>query len=201
MKKAMLHSFPKSKELRYSEMVTLLSRITTSINSRPLALGSVSDTSLQEDCLVPLTPNQLLLGHNTKEKPSMEYSEDNRLSARLAYIQSIHTEWWKRWIVEVCPTLVPCRKWRSKSRNLQKGDIVMMVYKGNLVNDYRLAKVINVYPDERNIVRSVDIAYRRRDKREKPEVYKSKPPIIENIGVQRLSLLQAAGEDLPTGIE
>ena len=77
----------------------------------------------------------------------------------------------------------------------------MMVYKGNLVNDYRLAKVINVYPDERNIVRSVDIAYRRRDKREKPEVYKSKPPIIENIGVQRLSLLQAAGEDLPTGIE
>ena len=69
MKKAMLHSFPKSKELRYSEMVTLLSRITTSINSRPLALGSVSDTSLQEDCLVPLTPNQLLLGHNTKERP------------------------------------------------------------------------------------------------------------------------------------
>ena len=42
MKKALSGALPVGKELKYSEMVTLLARITFSINSRPLALASVS---------------------------------------------------------------------------------------------------------------------------------------------------------------
>ena len=88
---------------------------------------------------LPLTPNQLLLGHTTSEVPDMEYGECDRFSARLNYIRSVHTEWWGRWIEEVLPTLIPCRKWKKRTRNLQVGYVVMMEYKGNLVNDYRLA--------------------------------------------------------------
>ena len=198
---ALHHSLPPGKELRFSEMETLLSRVAMSVNSRPLALRDVSSTSQQDEDMMPLTPNQLLLGHNTIEKPSMEYADDNRFSARLAYIQSVHAEWWRRWIEEVLPTLIPCRKWKYQKRNLRVGDVVMMVYKGNMVDDYRLAKVMEVYPDEKGLVRTVQVAYRRKDRREKPEIYKSKPLSLEKIGVQRLALLQAAGEDPPSGMD
>ena len=74
----------------------------------------------------------------------------------------------------------------------------MMRYEGNLVDDYRIAKVSHVFPDRRNLVRTVEVSYRRRDKREDPEVYKSKPLSSEKIGVQRLALLQGVGEQVPT---
>ena len=48
-------------------------------------------------------------------------------------------------------------------------------------------------------VRTVKVVYRRRDKREKPEVYWKKKLSEEIVAVQRLALLQVAGEDLPTG--
>ena len=99
------------------------------------------------------------------------------------------------------PTLIPCRKWKNQKRNLKLGDVVMMRYQGNLVNDYRLAMVTEVFPDERGIVRTVRVSYRKRDRREKPEVYRSKPLVTEIIGVQRLALLQAVGEEQPTGLD
>ena len=200
LKTALHHALPTGQVLRYSEMVTLLARVAFSVNSRPLALGDVSETSQQEDELVPLTPNQLLLGHTTSEVPDMEYDDCDKFSARLNYIESVYTEWWRRWIQDVLPTLIPCRKWKDQKRNLQVGDVVMMEYKGSIVNDYRLALVSEVLPDERGIVRSVVVSYRKRDKREKPEVYRSKPLVSEKIGVQRLSLLQAVGEERPSGM-
>ena len=75
----------------------------------------------------------------------------------------------------------------------------MMRYEGNLVDDYRIAKVSDVFQNRRNLVRTVEVSYRRRDKREDPEVYKSKPLSSEKIGVQRLVLLQGVGEQVPTG--
>ena len=201
LKTALHHALPSGQVLRYSEMVTLLARVAFSINSRPLALGDVSGTSQQEDDLMPLTPNQLLLGHTTSEVPDMEYDDCDKFSSRLNYIQSVHNEWWRRWIQDVLPTLIPCRKWKNQKRNLKLGDVVMMRYQGNLVNDYRLAMVTEVFPDERGIVRTVRVSYRKRDRREKPEVYRSKPLVTEIIGVQRLALLQAVGEEQPTGLD
>ena len=61
--------------------------------------------------------------------------------------------------------------------------------------------VTKVYPDDRNMVRTVQVSYRRRDSREDPKVYRSKPLVFEDIGVQRLALLQAAGEEAPSGLE
>ena len=82
---------------------------------------------------------------------------------------------------------------------MMKGDVVMLNYKGNLVDDYKLAKVTDVYPDEQGVVRTVQVSYRKRYKREPVEVYRSKPLVSEKVGVQRLTLLQPVDEDLPTG--
>ena len=201
LKTALNHALPAGKVLSYSEMVTLLARIAFSVNSRPLALAHTSSTSQQEDDMMPLTPNQLLLGHNTSEKPGIGYQECDKYSARLNYIHSLHREWWRRWIEDVLPTLVPCRKWQKRRRNLKVGDVVMMWYQGNLVDDYRLALVSKVYPDDKDVVRTVQVTFRRRNSKEKPEVCRTRPLMCEDVGVQRLSLLQAVGEEPPTGLE
>ena len=199
LKKALLHALPTGSQLTYSEMETLLGRVEYSVNSRPLALAAVSNTSQQEEFLQPLTPNQLQLGRNTAEVPAMNFDPSNKFSRRLAYVESVHKEWWNRWVIEVLPTLIPCPKWKSQKRNFKVNDVVMLHYRGNLVDDYRLARVSAVYPDERGHVRTVVVSYRKRDSKEPAEVYRSKALVQEEVAVQRLSLLQAVDEALIDG--
>ena len=181
--------------LSYGELITLLARITHSINARPLSIAAVSSTSQQEDVMMPITANQLLLGRSMVKVPNIEYDEGNKLCQRLAYVGQVHETWWRKWISEVLPTLVPCKRWKQKARNLRSGDVVMLTYQGNFLNDYRLALVLNVFPDSDSLVRTVEIGYRRRDRRESPEAYWKKPLTKEKIGVQRLSLLIPVCDD------
>ena len=104
------------------------------------------------------------------------------------------------WIDDVLPTLVPCRRWRDVRKNLDVNDIVMMHYDGNFADDYRLARVVSVYKDKRGLVRTAKVAFRRRDRREPAHIYWKKPLETEIVAVQRLSLLQAAGESAPLSI-
>ena len=74
-----------------------------------------------------------------------------------------------------------------------------MKYEGNMQDEYRRARVLEVFPDHKNLVMTVKVGFRKRDKREKPEVYWKKPLSEQIVAVQRLAVLQAAGEPLPTG--
>ena len=199
MKKSLALALHPGVVLIYAELVTLLAKITYSINSRPLSIQDISPSSQQEDIMLPLTPNHLLLGKSTIDVPDIDYDQDDKFSARLAYVQQVFRAWWDRWIQDVLPTLVPCKRWKEIGKNLKKDDIVMMKYAGNLQDDYRLARVMEVFPDKKGLVRTVRVGFRRRDKREKPEVYWKKPLQQETVAVQRLALLQAAEEPLPTG--
>ena len=61
--------------------------------------------------------------------------------------------------------------------------------------DYRLAMVLQVHPDSNGLVRTVTIGYRRRNKKEKAEVYQKKPLVQEEVAVQRLCLLVPKDEE------
>ena len=144
---------------------------------------------------MPIMPNQLLLGRTEIDSPPIEYSEnDGTFAARLAYVSEVYDTWWNNWIKQVLPTLMPIRRWRKESRNLQPGDVVMMGYIGNLKDDYRLAKVKEVYPDDKGLVRSVLVAFRKRDCREKPQSYWKKQVTREVVAIQRLHLLVPSEE-------
>ena len=93
--------------LKYSELVTLLAKISHSINSRPLGLGSTSQDSNQEDYLSPITPNQLLLGKTGDEAPPLDYDETDSYTARLAYVSAVYGAWWDAWYKQVLPSLIP----------------------------------------------------------------------------------------------
>ena len=125
----------------------------------------------------------------------MDYIEDSSTTARLAYVTELYNTWWDAWIQQVLPTLMPVRKWKKRSKNLSVGDVVMMYYEGNIKDDYRLAKVLQVHPDSKGLVRTVTIGYRRRNKKEKAEVYQKKPLVQEQVAVQRLCLLVPKDEE------
>ena len=194
MKKSLHSAITPGTVLRYSELVTLLAKIAYAINSRPIGLSSISEDNQQVDFISPITPNQLLLGMSDETAPPMEYDESDNLTARLAYVSEVFRCWWKTWYLQVLPSLVPCRKWKKEQRNLQKGDIVFVYYPSSIQGDYRLAKIIDIFPDEKGLVRTVRIAYRKRDKREKALSYKSKPLENEIVSVQRLSVLLPVSE-------
>ena len=69
-----------------------------------------------------------------------------------------------------------------------------MYYPSSINDDYRLAKIIETFPDEKGLVRTVRVAYRKRDKREKLLPYKAKPLTEELVAVQRLSVLLPVSE-------
>ena len=192
LKKSLSHALHPGVILAYHELVTLLARISYSINQRPLGLSNTSQTSLQEDNLMPLTPNMMLLGKNSNESPALDYSEDEKFSSRLSYISTVEDEWWKKWVKEVMPTLLPCSKWKKEKSNLAVGDVVLMWYPGNFKDDYRIAMVVEVHPDCKNLVRTVTVKYRKKDKREPKDVYRSKPLIKEKVAVQRLHFIQSS---------
>ena len=80
-------------ELTFPELVTLLAKISYTVNSRPLGLTRVSQTSQQEDNMMPVTPNMLLLGRSSCVSPSIDYSAEDRFCARLAYVAQIEKDW------------------------------------------------------------------------------------------------------------
>ena len=200
LKKSLNLALQSGEVLTYAELVTLLARIATSVNSRPLSISNTSSNSEQDDIPMPLTPNHLLLARSTSEPTKLEYDEGDKFSRRLAFVQSLQDEWWRRWIAEVLPTLVPCKRWKQPKANLKIGDIVMVHYSNNVTDDYRLAKITKVFPDKKGLVRTVEITYRRRNKKEPAAILKVKPLVTEEVHVQKLSLLQSAGEPIWDGV-
>ena len=170
-------------------MVTLLARISFAINSRPIGLSSTSQDSQQDDFLMPITPNQLLLGTTSDDAPPMDYTDSDSLTARLAFVSEVYKTWWKYWYLQVLPTLVPCKKWKIEQRNLEVGDVVFMYYPSSLQDGYRLARVVDVFPDKHGLVRTVRVCYRKKDCRDSALPYKVKKLTEELVSVQRLSVL------------
>ena len=180
--------------LSYPELVTLLARISYTINSRPLGIVATSASSHQEDHMTPLTPNMLLLGRSSNFSPPLDYSEDDKFCARLKYVGQVEKEWWDKWIVQVWPTLFPYKKWKTERRNIQKEELVLLRYPGPFKDDYTIAKVIDVIPGSDGLVRRVRVAYKKKNSKEPAHVYKSKPLIEEEVAIHRIHRLQLMDE-------
>ena len=76
LKKSLDLALGKGVDVTYSELVTLLAKITYSINCRPLSIANIGPSSQQCDDLQLLTPNHLLLGRETIISPDMEFDRD-----------------------------------------------------------------------------------------------------------------------------
>ena len=178
-------ALPRGRTPTYSEMVTLLARITNSINSRPIGVYNKGDQSSE---IQPITPNMLLLGRSEGKCNRTMFDISETLPQRCMYVRDLLNSWWSKWYSQVFPHLIPCKKWQHRASNLEVGDICQMFYPGAMVDMYRLVKVTNTFPDKNGLVRSVEVTYRPNRTREKRDKCDTKK-VTEIVGVQRLSLL------------
>ena len=135
---------------------TLMKEVQAIVNSRPLALNDMSSTDSPE----PLTPNHLL---TMKSKvlmppPGNFVKEDLYLRKRWRRVQHLANEFWDRWRKEFLQALQLRKKWVKPKRNLQVGDIIMVKDENIPRNEWKLARVEEVFPSEDGLVRKVKLA-------------------------------------------
>ena len=115
--------------LDFCQLQVLLHRISYILNERPLAARSFS-----KDDFCAISPNDLLLGaapaRSAMEIMDMVTTGDTveRLAARVVEVEERIEAWWARFFKDVFPLLVPRPKWTQERRNIQLGDIVLVLF-------------------------------------------------------------------------
>ena len=130
---------------------TLLTEVES--NGRPLTYVS-SDGRDPE----PLTPNHLLLGcANANLSPGKFYEKEVNSRKRWRQAQTLADQFWKRWRSEYLPSLLARPKWQKERRNLQVGDVVLMIEDSAPRGFWPLARITAVFPGSDSRVRSVEV--------------------------------------------
>jgi len=134
---------------------TLLVEAECVVNSRPLTTEDLHDPSS-----LPLTRNHLLTMKNKVVLPPPGVFQKEHLYCRKRWrqVQYLANEFWTRWKREFLQTLQKRQKWTNTTRNIQVGDIVLVKDENLPRNQWPLARVIEVYPDENDkLVRTVKL--------------------------------------------
>jgi len=133
-------------------LMTLMCIVESIINSRPLT--AVSDDHRDSE---PLTPNHLLLLRAGPTVPPGLFVVQDVYRRRWRQVQYLADVFWKRWIKEYLPSLQLRQKWIQPSRNIDIGDVVLIVDYSVPRNTWTLARVVECFPGEDGLVRSVRV--------------------------------------------
>lgn len=146
------------------ELITILYEIEATVNDRPLTYvsGDIDD-------LEPLTPSMLTRGRRLQEFPKENlaeeeiedptYRSEHSMRVRLAYINKLSDDLWKRWTHEYLTAL------RDTYRNMhkhnprvwpQRGDIVLIHSESPRIM-WKLGKVSELYPGPDGNIRVVQL--------------------------------------------
>lgn len=139
--------------LTFGELDTLLSEASYLINCRPLQLNP----SVGEDSFI--CANDILFGRSDREPPHVDVT-DTSLTRRAALKQKIIDEFWSKWSNTYLQSLVQYQKWKSKSRNAQPNDVVLILDKENAKGKFTVRMIDSVKVDTDKIVRKVTVRYK-----------------------------------------
>ena len=132
---------------------TALISVENLLNGRPLTLVSVDPAEPEA-----LTPNHLLLGRaNPNIAPDVFGMQDNNPRKRWRFVQSLTDQFWRRWMREYVPRLMERSKWTQQRRNLQVGDIVLILDPATPRGNWPLGRIIDVKMGPDQIVRSATL--------------------------------------------
>ncbi|XP_058803555.1 uncharacterized protein LOC131671274 [Phymastichus coffea] len=124
-------------------LITLLAETEHMVNSRPLTHVSVDPRDEEA-----LTPNHFLIGTSSGHL-RLERYESEILNPRKTFeiAQQLAQAFWKKWLREYLPTLLPRKKWYSPEPQLKVGDIVLILDYQASRNSWRKGKIIEIYPN------------------------------------------------------
>ncbi|XP_076648090.1 uncharacterized protein LOC143356360 [Halictus rubicundus] len=128
---------------------TLMLEIEHSINSRPLTHVSVDPQDKEA-----LTPNHFLIGTSSGEIRLGRYDAQTECPRRQWKIAQFFADaFWRRWLREYLPGLIPRSKWCHSEESLKNGDIVLIAERQAPRNSWKIGKIVEVYPGSDEVVR------------------------------------------------
>ncbi|XP_058797868.1 uncharacterized protein LOC131668049 [Phymastichus coffea] len=135
-------------------LLTLLAEVEHMVNSRPLTHVSVDPCDEEA-----LTPNHFLIGSSSGHL-KLTQDEGQVLNPRRTFeiVQNRAKGFWRRWLREYLPTLLPRRKWHRSTPPLKVGDIVLVVDYQAPRSSWKTGKITEVHINgDDGIVRSAVI--------------------------------------------
>ena len=175
--------------LNYQERMLLLRQATCVVNNRPLGARFRNGCEPGFDVI---TPNLLLHGHDTEVQDELaeDFETLDEVSPCLKMLRIQHEAWWKQWHSQCFETLLPFPRWKKSHPNVAVGDVCMLNWTSKLgPGEYRLCRVIKVFPDANGLVGDAEVKLRPRRKTEPVLPYKSKKPTTMVVSIQRLKLV------------
>ncbi len=129
---------------------TIFCEVEAILNNRPLCTVSSDPHDIE-----PLTPNHILLLKLQPILPPGVFSQsDSYARRRWKQIQYLADLFWHRWTKEYLMVLQECQKWVKVRRNINTGDVVMVVDPNAPRGSWILGKVLTTEPDKKGLVRS-----------------------------------------------
>ena len=140
-------------DINDEELITAFTGAEALINSRPLTYQT---TNPDDD--VPLTPNHFLHGQiGGQFAPESVDENDFNVKKRWRRIQELVKHFWQRWLREWLPRLNSRKKWLNPQKDLQVGEVVLIVSPDTPRGQWPLGRVIEVHPGEDGRVRVAKI--------------------------------------------
>nr|AAQ09229.1 polyprotein [Antheraea mylitta] len=132
---------------------TLLTEVEHTVNSRPLTHLSVNPEDEES-----LTPNHFLIGRSCGSAILGTFNEYNLIGkADWKTTQHLADHFWKRWLREYVPTLMPRKIEGKEVRQPQPGDIVIIADASLPRNTWPRGEVIACHPGPDGRTRVVDV--------------------------------------------
>lgn len=139
--------------LTFEEFSTILCQVEACLNSRPISPLTDDPTDLNA-----LTPGHFIIGETLIGIPEEQQLIDKtHWKNRWEHLQSMVQNFWKRWREEYLINLINRSKWNKLSRNYRIGDLVVVKEDNIRPGDWKTARIVEIFPDKENIVRSVRI--------------------------------------------
>lgn len=136
----------------WEEFTTLVYRVESILNSRPLTPASTDPSDLE--CI---TPGHFLIGQPLLTVPDVG-DEDipiRNLVNRWKLLQQCLQCFWKQWRSEYLQTLQPRGRWVSDQPQIKLNDMVVIKDKNSPVLSWRLGRVVEVLPGADGVIRVV----------------------------------------------
>ena len=145
--------------LTLNELNTLMAEVAQLINERPIGLKPNERTHPHF-----LSPNSLYLGRCSDRIASGPFQSDEvflddprKASSRFLLVQAITSQFWRMWLRDYFPSLLIRQKWHVQRRNVRVNDVCLLRDQDVLRGEWRLARVVEVYPDRFGNVRNVEV--------------------------------------------
>ena len=134
------------------ELYTVLQEVSNLVNQRPIGRPPNDPNDGAYLC-----PNDMLLGRASSRISQGPFKETNNSRHRVEFVQKIVDSFWKRWIRDTFPSLVPRRKWDAQKRNVRVDDVVNVADTNAVRGKWSIGRVVQVYPGTDGKVRNVRI--------------------------------------------